>query len=297
MRSYVIGGACVLLVGIVAVFLLGGDMRAESVNGLTPAKAFTHAHGLAIDNGDPSKLYIATHEGLYLLQNDKELYRVGDVRDDLMGFSIDGSTPGTFYSSGHFRGGGNIGLQKTTDGGLSWQRVSLGLEGPVDFHAMTVSAADPTVVYGYYGGKLQRSKDGGESWERAVGSVMPIALVSHPTRASVLYAATPKGVQVTEDYGNTWRSLSVQLDTGAVLALAIDSVDTDRLLAFSEALNGLGKSTDGGRSWRSISESFGGSDVLHLAMSSSDPNTVYALTSANAVYKSSDGGDAWARIR
>ena len=152
MRRYVALGALAFLL-VAVVMALWSSASSEPTNGLTPVSAFTHAHGLALDISDPTKLYIATHEGLYLLSNDKDLYRVGKTRDDLMGFSIDANTPGTFYSSGHPSSGGNIGFQKTVDGGLTWQRVSLGLGGPVDFHAMTVSPADSNVVYGYFGGR------------------------------------------------------------------------------------------------------------------------------------------------
>ena len=44
------------------------------------------AHGLAVDRKDSSKLYIATHSGLYMLHNDTNLKKVGTSEDDYMGF-------------------------------------------------------------------------------------------------------------------------------------------------------------------------------------------------------------------
>ena len=43
---------------------------------LIPATEITHGHGLGLDPNDTSKLYIATHHGLYLLKDEKNLFEV-----------------------------------------------------------------------------------------------------------------------------------------------------------------------------------------------------------------------------
>lgn len=55
---------------------------------LYPEDEITHGHGLAVDVADSTKVYIATHHGLLVLKNDKDLFRVGTSRDDYMGFSV-----------------------------------------------------------------------------------------------------------------------------------------------------------------------------------------------------------------
>src|SRR3990170_2525273 len=65
---------------------------------LTPTDTITHGHGLAVDVSDPSKVYIATHHGLLLLQNEKDLYRIGKSRDDYMGFSPHPTESNVFFS-------------------------------------------------------------------------------------------------------------------------------------------------------------------------------------------------------
>src|SRR3989344_5855590 len=123
----------------------------DSTSTLTPMDTVSHAHSLAVDSCDSSKLYIATHYGLFVLMNDEDLYRVGDATDDYMGFSTHPTEAKLFYSSGHPNGGGNIGVQKSEDGGVTWTKISDGVEGPVDFHAMTISPVDPNIPYGWYG--------------------------------------------------------------------------------------------------------------------------------------------------
>jgi photosystem II stability/assembly factor-like uncharacterized protein len=297
-KYFVAGGAVLLLLGSFVVMQGGSGFEdKESVrNVLTPVRSFSHSHGMAVDSLDGGKVYIAAHEGLYLLQEDRDLFRVGEVRDDLMGFSAHPTESGTFWSSGHPARGGNIGFQKTVDGGFTWKTISSGLGGPVDFHAMAVSYADPDTVYGFFGGKLQRSFNGGASWEYAEGAVLPFSLSSHPTDPRVVYASTQRGVEVSNDAGNTWEDLSTELAGGAASVFTLQPSDPTHALVFSERLEGLGKSVDGGVTWQAVGERFEGGTVLFLSFSKSEPQVVYALTSKNQLYKSTDGGDTWAKV-
>ena len=73
------------------------------------------------------------------------------------------SDPLSYFASGHPATGGNLGFIASKDGGAKWEQVSPGADGPVDFHQLDVSAADPLVVYGVYR-NVQRSADGGKNW-------------------------------------------------------------------------------------------------------------------------------------
>ncbi len=295
-KNYIIGGAVILIIAS-ALFFTRSSPIAETGSTLTSAISFSHSHSIAVDIADAKKVYIATHEGLYLLQNDKDLFQVGKSRDDLMGFSPHPTISNIFFSSGHPARGGNIGFQKTTDGGVSWEKISTGLGGTVDFHSMTVSQVNPDLVYGFFGNKLQRSTDGGRSWEYAKGTIAPISLSSDIVKENVLYASTRSGVQVSEDKGDTWKSISPQLEGGAVSVFAVDPQTPAHTLAFSEKLGGMGKSVDGGVMWQKLPETFGGEAVLYLSFSKSEMSTVYVLTSANSIYKSTNSGDSWTKVR
>ncbi len=182
-------------------------------NNLYPEQTITHGHGLAVDVGDSNKLYIATHQGLLLLVNEKDLYRVGKSKDDYMGFSPHPADSSVFFSSGHPSLGGNIGFQKSEDGGSSWKKVSNGVNGPVDFHAMAVSPVNSNIVYGWYQGNIQRSADQGKTWEIASRNILAVYLAADSQDENTVYAATPKGqgVMVSKDKGVSWVSLSQEL--------------------------------------------------------------------------------------
>ena len=291
----VIGGGSLL-------FSRGGDNDTTSNNpasNLYPEQSISHGHGLAVDVNDPNKVYIATHYGLLLLQNGKDLYRVGKSKDDYMGFSPHPTEANVFFSSGHPSTGGNIGFQKSEDGGVTWKKISSGVNGPVDFHAMAVSPVNPNLVYGWYQGNLQRSTDQGKTWEIVNRDLLPVYLAGDTQDENIVYAATPRGqgVMVSRDKGVGWNSLSPELEGGAVSVIAVHPKDANILLVFSEKLGGLGKSRDQGKTWQGVNESFNGETVLHIAFDRNNPDIVYALTHENKLYKSVNAGDAWNLIR
>lgn len=268
----------------------------QSENHLTSVDSITHAHGLAVDVGDSNKVYIATHNGLLVLNNGKNLFRVGKSQDDFMGFSPHPSTANILYSSGHPRIGGNIGVQKSEDSGVTWKRISGGAGGPVDFHAMTVSLANPEVMYGWYQGRLQRSTDGGNNWQVVNSNITNIiSLATDPQDENIIYAATDQSLQKSSDQGENWTSVSPDLDGGAIVALAVNPDNPQEILTFSQKM-GVAKSNNSGSTWEKLSETFGGDLVLYFAYDKQNPNILYALTKNNVIYKSMDSGSTWIKV-
>lgn len=263
---------------------------------LTPVDTISHAHGLAVDVSNPSEVYIATHYGLFVLVDDKDLYQVGEATDDYMGFSPHPTDADVFYSSGHPGFGGNIGVQKSEDGGVTWAKISDGVGGPVDFHTMTISPVDTNLLYGWYGGKLQKSIDAGQNWEVVDTTITGvISLKASSAEASTLFAATQAGLLVSTDQGSSWSSVSSQLDGAVVTALAMHPTDSQVLFSFSDRL-ALAKSSDGGETWETIPENFAGETITQMAFSPQNPDTIYAITSSNSIYKSMDAGGTWTRV-
>src|SRR3546814_223954 len=160
---------------------------------------------IAADPRDPDRLYLATHHGLFVVSPDGKAQQVSDSRDDFMGFTPHPTDPDLLYASGHPAGGGNLGFIVSRDGGKSWSKLANGAGGPVDFHQMDVSKADPAVVYGAFG-DLQKSADGGRSW--TVAGPAPeglIALAASAKNVDRLYAATRGGLTLSTDGGRQWR--------------------------------------------------------------------------------------------
>ncbi len=247
----------------------------------------THIHGIAVDPEDPSRLYLATHHGFYIVSPDGKATRLSEVMD-MMGFTPFPFDPRILYASGHPTGGGNLGFMMSDDSGKSWRQLSKGLGGPVDFHQMDASKADMKTIYGAYGG-LQISRDGGLSWSR-VGPQPEglIALATSALSVDTLYAATQTGLLVSRDGGKSWqpahsekRPVSMVFTTreGDVYAFVLGS---GLLVAKEPAL-----------AWQSLGGDFGGAYVLHLAVDPTNKDRLYAVTNKGSILASRDGGRTW----
>lgn len=296
--------ALVIVLGV-AVFLPkgpGGGQTGSGSGTLTPISDWTHTHGLAVDPNNPHLLHIGTHGlGVVRLEVGGKPLRVGNNRLDLMGYSASPVDGRIHYSSGHPGGGGNTGVIKSEDGGLTWRRIDTLTGTPVDFHAMTVSPANPSTLYAWYYGdrRFYRSTDGGVTWidpaARGLGAGV-VALAGDPASESTVLAGTDQGIYRSTDGGETWSPLQNELSGGPVLAVALDLKNPDVVYGSGQFI-GLWKSTDGGKSFRPANLGLpGGDPVQFIAVDPANTSRLYGATVAKAVYRSADGGATWSLL-
>jgi photosystem II stability/assembly factor-like uncharacterized protein len=253
---------------------------------LTELDQQTHYHGLAVDPTDPSRLYLATHHGFYLVAADGIATRLSAVQD-FMGFTPHPTDPSVLYASGHPSNGGNLGFLMSADGGANWTQVSPGPNGPVDFHQMDVSPADPQVIYGVYGG-IQLSRDGGKTWSTA--GAMPeglIALAASARSANRIYGATQNGLHYSDDAGMTWQTAAFSGETVTMVATG----PKDLLYAYVAGRGLMSAVEEDPAEWAPLS-----SDKriqLHLAIDGLDPNRLFAIAHKAGIIQSIDGGKSW----
>jgi photosystem II stability/assembly factor-like uncharacterized protein len=270
-----------------AMAILGFSLRpdAAEIVAVSELARHTHIHGLAVDRQDPSKLLIATHHGLFRAGPDGKAERISEVQD-FMGFRPH-PTDGTLYASGHPQQGGNLGFIASTDQGRTWTQLSPGAKGPVDFHQMTVSPADPATVYGAYGG-LQVSRDGGRTW-KPLGPTPDklIALAASARSAYTLYAATEAGLLVSKDAGQTWTPII----RGTPVSLV--EVSPDGTLYAFVIDRGLVRSSEDPLNFSVLGADIGGGFLLHLAVDPTDPNRLFAATGKGRLLVSTDQGRSW----
>ena len=251
----------------------------------------THFHGIAVDARDPERVYLATHHGLFVLDASGMADRVSDDGNDYMGFTPHPSDPDILYASGHPAGGGNLGFIVSSDGGQSWRQLSPGVGGPVDFHQMDVSKADPNVIYGSFRG-LQASRDGGRTWNTV--APLPdglIDLAASATDPARVYAATKGGLMVSTDAGASWKPAHMRRSPASMVQTGFSGEVYAFLLGA-----GLLRTDEPNLAWEVRSNAFGEGYLLHLAVDPGNPQRLFAITGEGAVMASTDGGATWRAV-
>lgn len=291
-RRSALAAVAAIVVGVIGALYVSRSFSEGSTTIAALAKD-THFHGIAVDAADSKRIYLATHHGLYVTGVDGKAQRISEVRD-YMGFTPHPTDAAILFASGHPAGGGNLGFIVSRDGGRSWTKLSNGIGGPVDFHQMDVSKADPRVIYGVYE-SLQRSADGGRTWER-VGAPPAdiISLAASSIDANTLYAATQGGLQRSTDGGRTWKAESDR--TATMVHVTRDGT----VYAFMIGM-GLVRAAEGNLAWQVVGKGFGDEYLLHFAADPRDAKRLYAVTHnsrtrAQSVIASRDGGERWTRL-
>jgi hypothetical protein len=264
---------------------------------------FTHIHGLDAPAWAGGDLLVATHHGLVRRTAGGDWFLVGETQHDLMGFRAHATERGVLYGSGHpdLRSGlpNPLGLVTSRDGGVTWQSTSLA--GQADFHALSVQHSNGNVLVGFnvstgYG--LLRSLDGGATWSplpsdalNAAGSVLSVDV--HPTDADRILAATPAGLFVTRDAGQTWSRRA--FDGRYVTAVRYAPGAGERVFAYAAGPDlGLMASDDGGATWAPLGLRLTGNDVVgYIAAHPDEADVLYAGSYGMDLFATHDGGATW----
>lgn len=272
------------------------------VDSLTDEYAANHLHGVGFDH-ERELLYLASHFGLYVLDETGDLFIVGDSRDDHMGFTMHPDDPKTLYRSGHPYGEpGNLGVERSTDGGRTWDQIFTGVEDEtVDFHSMAISPADPDVLVGSYRGAIYVTEDGGENWTIADGAGLPAVgtcwgaqcLATDTADRETIYGGTAEGLFRSDDLGDSWELVTDMLTIG----ILVHPESPEQLWGFVP--EGIVTTTDGGDSWELFLDHTAFREeemVFGFAVDYSDPASLFAGTSADRVFRSDDGGEIWSVV-
>jgi photosystem II stability/assembly factor-like uncharacterized protein len=287
---------------LIAALLVAGCSGAPSSDGVI----FADIHGLAVDPNDPQVLYVATHHGLFHGVNDEEWSKVSQETMDFMGFTMHPTEPAVMYASGHPAQATvdyhNLGVVKSVDGGRTWETMALRNE--VDFHAMTISLAEPDTVWGWYyrDNHFYESTDAGLTWDHWAPTGAPAgvhALASSAANASTVYAAAGDGIHVSTDSGRSWRPLTnSQAPPGPATVIATTLAAPAKLWVFFPSV-GFARSDDGGQTWTMLGAvEWGAQDgPAALAIDPTNPTVAYAASGRGAIFKTIDEGASWILIR
>jgi hypothetical protein len=270
------------LIGLAFAIALASPSAASQHSRAIPVAELSHIHGVVLPpNSDV--ILLATHHGLFAVDSAGLARMVSEAADDFMGFTA--AIDGRLYASGHLATGGNIGVIGAESVGGPWSKLSDGAGGPVDFHALSVSPADPMVLYGAYGG-IQLSRDGGTTWSMAgAGPDEVIDLTASADDPGHLFAGTMSGLMESKDYGATWTLVAA----GGIPVTAVEIASDGSLRMF---IAGAGFARLRETEIEIIADR--ADDVfLHMAFDREDPDKVIAVTADSDILESNDGGKTW----
>ncbi|MCH7713147.1 MAG: hypothetical protein IIC99_05945 [Chloroflexi bacterium] len=207
------------------------------------------------------RIYVGTHDGVCALNTSDggitwKRGKMTPLANAAARLSVSPVEPSHAYLAAY-----EAGVFKTVDGGDTWRHLTSYPTGYA--HSVLAHPKDPgTVFVGSEPAALFRSSDGGESWEECAG-----------------FQEVPES--------DTWTFHGGRLSH--VRELRTEPGDPDTMYAGIE-VGGIVKSSDGGKSWTQMQ---GLHDDIHLVnISDADPRRVYVAT-AQAPYRSDDGGGHW----
>jgi hypothetical protein len=285
-RARRVAGLC-LGVGLLLLVACAGEEEQATSDMALPVveleedPGIAHVHGLGINPAD-GRLYVATHFGLWRVDEDGQPERVGDHYLDLMGFTVLGDDH--FVASGHpprtEELPTHLGLIETTDAGESWEPVSL--FGQADFHVLR-HVHDQIVGWDTISGQLLVSDDG-QQWEpRGEHAIFDVVVdPEDPERLVATTGLRPDVLDLarSDDGGGRWS----EVDAPELTRLAWER---------QERLVGVGPDgqvhhgRDGGERWEPVG------DVGGLPEALLDTGERLYVAADGALQVSEDDGETW----
>lgn len=201
------------------------------------------------------------------------------------------------------------GVQKSVDGGKTWQSVyELGSVIPMAPYAMlAVSKAKPDRIYVYAIGAragaatrhVAVSDDGGATWttkDIALPAEIPFYLAADPADANALYIGFRDGYK-SSDGGATWTNVTKSLDAEGrfVPRQSTTHIDQHSIAFAPNALylgndGGIYKSLDGARTFTSLAATLSVVQAYAIAGHPTDPATLWLGTQDNGLERRNPNG-------
>ncbi|HEV2698473.1 MAG TPA: glycoside hydrolase, partial [Terriglobales bacterium] len=298
---------------------------------------------IAVAPSNPAIVYVASGEGLHRpdLSVGDGIYKSTDagktwthlgLRDgqQIPALAVSPKSPDVLFAAvlGHPYGpNAERGIFRSTDGGVSWQKV-LYKDENTGGSDVEIDPADPNVVYACLwqsrlgpsedknefagtGGGVYKSTDGGNTWRKLTkglpDDLVQINLTIAPSQPKRLYAtvstthptnyATDEGMGFfrSDDGGESWTRITndprpaMKIGGGDLSIPKVDPKNAD--VVYSTSIVTV-RSMDGGKTWDSIRGAPGGDDYQNIWINPEDPNIILLVSDQGALV-SVNGGQTW----
>ena len=202
-------------------------------------------------------------------------------------------------------------VRKSTDGGLTWVTLNLGIGANDQVFGVTIDPSDPSILWigiadasGAQPVNVMRSTDGGLTWNDRTPPHAPRsgrAIAVDPNASNTVIAVFGGDFQggeawVTTDGGDSWIDRSAGLPGNPLNAVVYDGT---RLLVgggllFGSQFVGLYESPDLGVTWNPLHDGTWPVLVVEdIAVDPNDASTIFAAIDGGGVNRTTDGGVTW----
>ncbi|MDJ0655997.1 MAG: hypothetical protein QNJ40_17670 [Xanthomonadales bacterium] len=214
--------------------------------------------------------------------------------------------------------------------GLKWRAIGPVVQGGRVVDIEVVPGQPYTFYAAYASGGLWKTSNNGVTFAPVFDqqpSIIMGDVAVDPNQPETVWVGTGEnnasrssyggmGVYRSDDGGGSWRYMGLG-DTDRIGRILVDPRDSNRVFVASSGKlytpggkRGLYRSTDGGESWEEILPGGQWTGFVDLVFKPGDPDTLYAAAwerqrrpwnfveggEGSAVWKSTDGGDSWARL-
>lgn len=202
------------------------------------------------------------------------------------------------------------GVHRSTDGGETWSRASVGqgLHSDAIVRTLAVHPERPSEVLCGTDLGLYRSDDAGETWGRVdceLNGYCVWSIAFDRSNPGTIFAGTgtptPCAIFRSTDGGATWslRPAEIAEECPAVgvpriTGFAIDPLNPKSIWASIE-VDGLRHSSDGGDTWDRVGQEIPNMDLHSVAVVQGPPKRVFAVVNNDAWF-SEDEGESWSSV-
>ena len=298
---------------------------------------------IAVAPSNPAVVYVASGEGLHRpdLSVGDGIYKSTDAGktwthlglregQQIPALAVSPKSPDVLFAAvlGHPYGPNpERGIFRSSDGGISWQKVLYKDENTGGSH-VEIDPADPSIVYACLwqsrlgpsedknefagtGGGVYKSTDGGNTWRKLTkglpDDLVQINLTIAPRQPKRLYAsvstthpttyATDEGMGFfrSDDGGESWTRITndprpaMKIGGGDLCVPKVDPKNAD--VVYSTSIVTV-RSMDGGKTWDSILGAPGGDDYQNIWINPEDPKIILLVSDQGALV-SVNGGQTW----
>jgi len=248
-----------------------GVLLRSTDGGKTWAKVFEHPDA----SGDPAKRH-GFKAIAYTPSNSNIVYA--------------GMRKGRRTIIGDFPAAPSYGMYKSTNSGLSWQEINVGLNTSlINIHCIAMDPMNPAIVYiGTWRDGVFKTADGGQSWipknnGLVVSDVRSLAI--DPKNPQVIYAGLGEGAGIfkSTDGGNLWQEVNSGLNIQC----------PSYLLPFGRVAQGISFETPPHRFIGSDYYSIPWTSIWDIVVDPTHSQIIYAADHQSGIYVSVNGGASW----